>query len=855
MSTPIDKLSKILRLEAEKYQDRAILGGLARYADTWSREAEAMFSPEGADADVRSLSDGADADVRFLSDGADADVRSLSDGADTDVRFLRISDWIEKVANQLRAYSGLSEINARQEALTALSEILAAGPPSRTPAPEETPSEASGEDLTGQMQTSVAKPVRSSGNDARTGLDSAITALQGVGPRQAKRLAKLGVHTIRDMICLFPRRHDDYSQLKPINRLEYGEEVTIIARVKNSSGRDTRRGGSVFQANLSDGTGVIQATWFNQPYLRDRITPGRQIVVSGKVDEYLGRLCFTSPEWEFLEEELLHTARIVPVYPLTEGIRIKWLRRLIKRTVDYWSKRLPDHLPASVREEAGLLDLETAIVQAHFPDNQALLKRARYRLAFDELFVLQIGLLRQRHLWRSEAGRALAVEDATLESFIHSLSFDLTHAQQQALGQIVSDMRSERPMNRLLQGDVGSGKTVVAAAAMMLTVAAGAQAAMMAPTAILAEQHHKTLSQLIMQSSTAQSGMPPVIRLLTGGVQGREREEIYTGLADGSVDIVVGTHALIQEGVQFKDLALAVIDEQHRFGVRQRAALRQKGYNPHLLMMTATPIPRSLELTVWGHMDVSIIDEMPPGRKPITTRLALPTERERAYSFVRSQVRAGHQAFIICPLVEESEKIEAKAAIEEHARLQEEIFPDLRLGLLHGRMKGEEKEATMVRFAEGELDILVATSVVEVGIDMPNATVMLIEGADRFGLAQLHQFRGRVGRGEHESYCLLVSSSTSPAAQERLQAIEATNDGFVLAQKDLEMRGPGEFIGTRQSGLPDLQLADVMDLQLVEAAREAAWRFFETDPELIDPDNRLLARRVAQFWEEKGEIS
>jgi ATP-dependent DNA helicase RecG len=317
----------------------------------------------------------------------------------------------------------------------------------------------------------------------------------------------------------------------------------------------------------------------------------------------------------------------------------------------------------------------------------------------------------------------------------------------------------------------------------------------------------------------------------------------------------VGTHALIQEGVQFKTLALAVIDEQHRFGVQQRAALRQKGYNPHLLLMTATPIPRSLELTLWGHLDVSVIDEMPPGRKPVLTRLILPTERERAYSFVRSQVEKGRQAFIICPLVEESEKIEAKAAVEEYKRLQKHVFPDLRLGLLHGRLKGEEKDATMARFARGELDILVATAVVEVGIDVPNATVMLIEGANRFGLAQLHQFRGRVGRGEHASCCLLVSDSFSPDAQERLQGVEATSDGFVLAQKDLELRGPGEFLGTRQSGFPDLKLASVTDLRLVEAAREAARRFFETDPELADPDNRLLARRVAQFWKGKGEVS
>jgi ATP-dependent DNA helicase RecG len=343
--------------------------------------------------------------------------------------------------------------------------------------------------------------------------------------------------------------------------------------------------------------------------------------------------------------------------------------------------------------------------------------------------------------------------------------------------------------------------------------------------------------------------------LLTGNVTGQEREEIYAGLTEGSVDIIVGTHALIQEGVTFKELALGVIDEQHRFGVHQRAALRQKGYNPHLLVMTATPIPRSLELTVWGHLDVSVIDEMPPGRQPITTRLILPTERERAYNFLRSQIEKGHQAFIICPLVEESEKIEAKAAVEEYERLQKYIFPNLQLGLLHGRMKSEEKEKTMAAFAQGELDILVSTSVVEVGIDIPNATAMLIEGANRFGLAQLHQFRGRVGRGEHLSYCLLVSDSSSSEVQERLQAVEDTNDGFVLAQKDLEMRGPGDFLGTRQSGLPDLKLAIMADVRIIEAARETARRFFETDPELTDPDNRLLTRQVTRFWQEKGELS
>ena len=810
MTEAIEKLIKILRLEAERYQDRAVFGGLARYADTWLEEATTAFSPHA-------------------------------------------SDWIEEVADRLRAYKSIPGAPARSAALDVLLEVLQAGPPPSPSQPEREEEQAPTVSATSSPAPAADESVPGTSAPAhpRTRLDSSVTALRGVGPRQSKRLTRLGIHTIRDMLYFFPRRHDDYSQLKSINRLELGEDVTIMGQVRDASVRETRGGTTLFKAHLTDSTDVIEVTWFNQPYLADRIKPGQQIVVSGQVDEYMGRLCFTSPTWEPLEEELLHTARLVPVYSLTSGVGARWLRGLMKRTVDYWSKRLPDHLPASIREEENLLDLEIAIVQAHFPDSKRLLEQAYHRLAFDELFVLQIGLLHRRYLWRSEPGRPVLVDDPTLHSFIRSLPFELTHAQQRALQQIVDDLRSNRSTNRLLQGDVGSGKTVVAAAAIALTVKTGAQAAMMAPTEILAEQHYNTLSRLF----AAWPSCSPNVRLLTGGVTGQEREDVYAGLADGSVEVVVGTHALIQEGVRFNRLALAVVDEQHRFGVRQRAAMRQKGYNPHLLVMTATPIPRSLELTIWGHLDVSVIDEMPPGREPVVTRLILPKERERAYGFVRSQVEKGHQAFIICPLVEESDKIEAKAAVEEYERLQKNVFSDLRLGLLHGRLKGEEKDATMAQFARGELDILVATAVVEVGIDVPNATVMLIEGADRFGLAQLHQFRGRVGRGEHASYCLLLSESASPQAQERLRAVEATNDGFVLAQKDLEMRGPGEFLGTRQSGFPELKLASVTDLPLVEAAREAARRFFETDPELADPDNRLLARQVAQLWKGKGEVS
>jgi ATP-dependent DNA helicase RecG len=798
---PIEKLTKILHLEAERYQDRAVYGGLARYADTWVQEARGALGPQA-------------------------------------------ENWIAEIRERLHTYSVLPDLVARKAAVATLLDIL------------ENPPQVGDGDLVAlptstseQSPGSPPPPERSLGR--RTGLSSSLTALHGVGPRQAERLARLGLHEIQDMLFFFPRRHDDYSQLEAIGRLEYGTEATVIAQVARTDAYQSHRGTKVFKALLQDPSGSVEVTWFNQPYLARRIKAGQQIVVSGKVDEYLGRPCFTAPEWELVDKELLHTARLVPVYPLTDGIHPKWLRSLMKRTVDYWSKRLPDHLPGCIREENGLVDLETAIVQAHFPDSLGLLRRAKYRLAFDELFVLQVGLLRQRHTWRSEAGIRIEVGDARLQPFVTGLPYQLTSAQSRALQQIAHDMRSGQPMNRLLQGDVGSGKTVVAVAAMTLAVAAGAQAAMMAPTEILAEQHYRTLDRLLNR----EPGQRPTLRLLTGSVSQQERDEIYRGLADGSIDIVVGTHALIQEGVQFAALALAVIDEQHRFGVRQRAALRQKGYNPHLLVMTATPIPRSLELTVWGHMDVSVIDELPPGRQPVTTRIISPLERERAYAFVRSQIEKGHQAFIICPLVEDSDKIEAKSAVEEFERLGRVVYKDLRLGLLHGRMGADEKDATMGRFVRGELDILVATSVVEVGVDVPNATVMLIEGADRFGLAQLHQFRGRVGRGGHASYCLLVSEGENGSANERLQAVEATTDGFVLAEKDLEMRGPGEFLGTRQSGLPKLRVFGIDNLELIEAAREAARRFFDTDPELADPDNRLLARQVAQLWKGEGDVS
>jgi ATP-dependent DNA helicase RecG len=440
------------------------------------------------------------------------------------------------------------------------------------------------------------------------------------------------------------------------------------------------------------------------------------------------------------------------------------------------------------------------------------------------------------------------VDKTLLDAFLAGLPYQLTRAQQGALDEVVQDIVDDRPMSRLLQGDVGSGKTVVAAAVMLLVAKAGYQATIMAPTEILAEQHLRNVGQLLSTHGVR-------VRLLTGSLSQAEKETIYAEIASGKIDVLVGTHAVIQEDVQFARLALVVIDEQHRFGVRQRGILRGKGYNPHMLVMSATPIPRTLALTAYGDLDLAIIDEMPPGRQPIQTKWFMPAERERAYRFLRAQVEKGRQAYIICPLVEESDKIEAKSAVQEHQRLQKTIFPDLRLGLLHGRLKAEEKEDVMRRFSDQELDILVSTAVVEVGIDVPNATVMMIEGANRFGLSQLHQFRGRVGRGEHQSFCILMADTVTDLGKERLQAIEGIQDGFELAQRDLEMRGPGDFFGTRQSGLPELQLASLGDTPLLELARREAQALFAEDPTLSQPGHRLLAAKVDAFWGGEGDLS
>ena len=702
---------------------------------------------------------------------------------------------------------------------------------------------------------------------AGVGLDAPLTVLRGIGPRQAENLKRLNLQTMGDALYFFPRRYVDYSQLKPINRLEYGEEVTLIATVWDTGQKRIQGGRSVLiKSVLSDGSGTMEVTWFNQPWLTNKLTPGRQVQIAGRVTQYLGRLTLQSPVLEDIDKESLNTGRIVPVYPLTKDVSGNIMRRWMYEAVGYTAPKATDPLPEGIRSRAKLLPLSEALLQIHFPDSPEMLAAARKRLAFDEMFLLQLGVQRQRMEWKAETATPLRVFDELLNGLIATLPYELTGAQKRAVADVCSDLSRPTPMNRLLQGDVGSGKTAVAALAMAVAVGAGAQAALMAPTAILAEQHYRNFSALLTSHQTpGVSETPGVsiasdqtlsvsnIALLLGATPDSEKKRLYDGLREGTIQIVIGTQALIQDKVEFANLGLMVVDEQHRFGVAQRAKLRNKGGNPHVLVMTATPIPRTLALTVYGELELSIIDEMPPGRLPVDTRIVYVNERERAYAFLRQQIQQGRQAYVICPLVEESEKIEAKAAVDEYERLQSQVFPDLSLGLLHGRMKADEKDEVMTKFREGEVQVLVSTSVVEVGVDVPNASTVLIEGATRFGLSQLHQLRGRVGRGAHQSYCLLGSEygandQNAQTANARLIAMEQTQNGFVLAEKDLELRGPGEFLGTRQSGFGDLKLAKLTDLPLIDAARREAVALLEADSQLAKPEHVLLAERLTEFW-------
>ena len=692
-------------------------------------------------------------------------------------------------------------------------------------------------------------------------LNDEVNRLKGFPTRYLKGFKRLGLETVGDLVYHFPNRHNDYAHIRKVADLEHGEEQTVVVNVWEAS--ETRQGPRrrSTQAVLGDDTGNVRAIWFNQPYLTQTFRPGTPLVISGKVNVFRGSFVFESPEYELLkdQEELVHTGRMVPVYPIVDGLPQRTLRRMVKQALDVGLSSVVEFLAQDTRHRLSLMGLQNAVAQFHYPDTSKEWAAARRRLAFDELLPLQLAALSRKRAWQEEGASVPLKADRSLDAFLASLPFELTGAQSAVLAEALQDMERSRPMSRLVQGDVGSGKTVVAFAVLLVAAFAGHQGALMAPTEILAEQHFLTAKRLLVEGSKsgqeenlATVTVGPDSRLITIGLllgsQSRKAKvELHRRVADREVDIVIGTHALIQAEVEIPDLALAVVDEQQRFGVMQRATIRGKGLRPHLLAMSATPIPRSLSLTLYGDLDISVIDELPPGRQRIRTKRVEPDRRATAYNFVRKQVEEGRQAFIVCPLIEESEAIRTRAAVKEYERLSREVFPDLRLGLLHGRMALREKEQVMESFQRAELDILVSTPVIEVGIDVANATVMLVDGADRFGLAQLHQFRGRVGRGKHESYCLLLADSPGKEALERLKIVERVQDGFELSEEDLRLRGPGDYLGTRQSGLPELMVARITDYDILALAREEATKILDSDPGLVEADHALLAKRVAEI--------
>lgn len=687
--------------------------------------------------------------------------------------------------------------------------------------------------------------------------DSPVGELRGVSRVYASKLKRLGVEKVRDLLWLFPFRYSDFSQVRPVAALVVGEEQTVLGEVWSAgAGLVGRRKAS--EAVIGDATGMLRVVWWGQTHVARQLREGMKVALSGKVTAFRGQKQMENPEWEPLEGESLHTRRLVPVYPGTERLPQRLVRRLAREAVEAFADQLEETLQEEVRRRLNVVPVTQAMRQMHFPDSREEAEKARRRFALEELLYIELGVVRRRQEWQA-AGAApqLALPQSVRDGFVRSLPFALTAAQQRAVDEALRDMGRDVPMSRLLEGDVGSGKTVVAAMALLGAVASGYQGAIMAPTEVLAEQHYRTFCGLL---SDGEEGLwrdvlsprylekPLRVTLLRGSLKASEKAVAKDSIARGETDIAIGTQALVQEEVSFRRLGLVVVDEQHRFGVEQRAALRQKGDCPHVLVMTATPIPRTLALTVYGDLDITVLDEMPPGRPPVKTHRLRPDQREQAYDFLRKQIRAGRQAYVICPLVEESEAVAARAAVQEYERLCRDVLPDLRLGLLHGRMTPGEKDAVMRAFRDGHLDVLVSTAVVEVGIDVPNATIMLVEGADRFGLAQLHQFRGRVRRSSEQAYCLLLSENPSEEAQERLRIMETTQDGFKLAEEDLRIRGPGEYFGTRQSGLPDLKVARLTDVVLIERARAEAIRLLEDDPELKRPEHRALAARVEELW-------
>lgn len=710
----------------------------------------------------------------------------------------------------------------------------------------------------GKQQAEISEPQAVSQDEAELEFFSMpLKHAEGIGKYRAGRLReRLHLRTLGDLLEYYPRDYLDRSRIKQIYNVEHSDEIETIQGkvVRQSEFYPKKRGAKkITKIMVYDKTAIASLVFFGRRgnYWKKVLKEGTEVVVSGKFEYKFNEIQTSRFELEVLEEEdveLIHTGRIVPKYSITSKITQRSIRQWVKKALDNYADKIPEILPLNIRKRHNLTDRRTAILQKHFPDSEEMLELAHKRVVFDELFLLELGLAMRKRSWKDEEkGIAFSGEGRMVDDFLEMLPFELTDAQKRAFAQIKEDMLKPNPMNRLIQGDVGSGKTVVGAMALLIAIQEGYQGALMAPTEILAEQHYFTLSELLTPLALN-------VVLLKSDMHAKEKRLALEQIENGSADVVVGTHALIQKGVNFKKLGLVITDEQHRFGVMQRAMLRRKGETPDALVMTATPIPRTLALTVYGDLDVSIIDELPPGRREVETSWVPESKREEMYEFIRDQIEQERQAFIVYPLVEESEKLEdIKAATEMSEHFQDEVFPELEVGLLHGRMRADEKEERMRQFKDREIDILVSTTVIEVGIDVPNASVILIEHAERFGLAQLHQLRGRVGRSSHQSYCLLIADPKNKDAVRRVKVMTHTNDGFEIAEEDLSIRGPGEFFGTRQAGMPDLQVTDIIrDAATLKPAREEAFRLIRSDPNLEKPEHLLLNTMLQDYW--KGKL-
>jgi len=809
-------LRRILALEADNgFANRAVTGGIDRFLQTLARGAADNLEVH-----------------RLAAEGLlSADYAALTAA--------QRERWVERVRHVI------------------------GDPPSPTPAAKP-PAPAKTSAAPGGVPTPPAPPPAPEVGDP-------VTSLRSVTNPTAEKLVKLGIRTVRDLLYHFPNRHLDYSQRRTVAALEIDRDQTVVVTLWGAQETRLGRGGRIraTEADVGDETGNMRVLWWGNPWLAQQFKRAAErpagapvrLALAGTVTAFQGKKRMESPEWDILDDvetaRLVNTGRLLPVYPLTEGVPQRTMRRIVRDALDGVfgpeGRRRPDHLPDHMspadRQRLSLPSLGEAVLHLHYPPSLDAFERARQRLAFDELLVLQLAMATRRQVAQTASGIPLRPNPEVVRAFVETLPFNLTEGQRKAMAEASRDMETaERPMSRLLQGDVGSGKTVVAVALLLTAVADGYQGALMAPTEVLAEQHFINVERLLSGLSQPAhhshwfsvyvDGHPkPVsVGLLTGSTPAKARRELQARAADGTLDILIGTHALIQGDVEIPRLALAVVDEQHRFGVLQRAALRQRGAlgvgEPHLLVMSATPIPRTLALTLYGDLDVSVMPELPAGRQAIMTRIVEPGQRDRAERFVVEQVSQGRQAFIVCPLIEESEAVQARAATEEYERLRTTSLRDVRVGLLHGRMPIAEKQSVMDAFRARAIDVLVATPVIEVGIDVPNATVMLIEGGDRFGLSQMHQLRGRVGRGAHQSYCFLLTDSDSFEARERLQVLVRSANGFEIAEADLRLRGPGDFFGTRQSGLPTLRVAKLSDRDILERAREEARQIVARDPSL-----------------------